>query len=161
MIFLYCDNTELKRSSKRNVSVSERHRWAVVGLTTTTRFCKKENFCVVQKSIFLTMLGLTKEKSFWRNDCQSWASWDSELSVMRSGTNKQLSRAPACSRVALGYFPIFPPIRVLIDRKYRPVVEGQTAFVPRKSRIHSHSFEGRIFHLCDPPCFDLSLHCED
>ena len=26
-----CDNTELKRSSKINVSFSERHRWAVVG----------------------------------------------------------------------------------------------------------------------------------
>jgi len=30
--FLNCDNTELKRSSKIKFSVSERHRWAVVGL---------------------------------------------------------------------------------------------------------------------------------
>jgi len=29
--YLNCDNTELKRSSKINVSVSERHRWAVLG----------------------------------------------------------------------------------------------------------------------------------
>jgi len=28
---LNCDNTELKISSKINLSVSERHRWAVVG----------------------------------------------------------------------------------------------------------------------------------
>jgi len=30
-IFLNCDNAELKRSCKINVSVAERHRWAVVG----------------------------------------------------------------------------------------------------------------------------------
>jgi len=29
--FLNCDNAELKISSKINFSVSERHRWAVVG----------------------------------------------------------------------------------------------------------------------------------
>jgi len=29
--FLNSDNTELKRSSKIHVSVSERHRWAVMG----------------------------------------------------------------------------------------------------------------------------------
>jgi len=30
-IFLNCDKTELNRSSKIDFSVSERHRWAVVG----------------------------------------------------------------------------------------------------------------------------------
>jgi len=29
--FLNCDHTELKRPSKINISVAERHRWAVVG----------------------------------------------------------------------------------------------------------------------------------
>jgi len=28
--FLNCDNTELKRSSKKDFSVPERHRWTVV-----------------------------------------------------------------------------------------------------------------------------------
>ena len=36
--FLNCENTEMKRSSTINVSVYERHRWAVGGLT----LCKLE-----------------------------------------------------------------------------------------------------------------------
>ena len=35
--FLNCDDTELKRSSKINFSVSERHRWAVVGSPITAQ----------------------------------------------------------------------------------------------------------------------------
>jgi len=31
LYFLNCDKTELKKSSKINFSVAERHRWAVVG----------------------------------------------------------------------------------------------------------------------------------
>jgi len=34
--FFNCDNTELKRSSKIIFSVSERHRWAVVGYDNTS-----------------------------------------------------------------------------------------------------------------------------